>query len=210
MRHEQQRRTRSQQELLEPADGVDVEVVRRLVEQENRGRANQGLGQEHATFHARGESGYVGIGWEGHPRENRLDLLLHAPAAFDLQEMMDAVQSLAQRGALVGGQADGDVMVLGQEFSPRAQTPGDLVEDGAGKSLGLDLPVDQPQERGLAHPVAAQEADPLPGLHREVDLIQDQRAAKARTNIAQRNQCQWLMLQRTAPCGKAISGLPLD
>ena len=35
------------QELLQPADGQDVEVVGRLVEQEHVGPAHQHLGQQH-------------------------------------------------------------------------------------------------------------------------------------------------------------------
>ena len=41
-----------------------------------------------------------------------------------------------QRVALLGGQAAGDMVVLGQQLRPRAQSPGDLVEDRAAESLG--------------------------------------------------------------------------
>ena len=47
------------QELLEPADAVDVEIVRRLVEQERVGIAEQRLGQEHAQLQAAGQLAHL-------------------------------------------------------------------------------------------------------------------------------------------------------
>ena len=67
---------------------------------------------------------------------------------------------------------------LGEHGRDQPLLPGDFAP------IGLDRAVDQPQERGLARPVAAQQTDPLPRLNREIDLVQEQRAAKAQTNVA--------------------------
>ena len=53
--HEQERPIPAAQEFLEPGNGVDVEVVRRLVEEEEIGVGDKGPGEEHASFHATGE-----------------------------------------------------------------------------------------------------------------------------------------------------------
>ena len=47
---------------LEPADRLGVEVVRRLVEQQQVGRAEQQPAQRDAAALATGELGYVGVG----------------------------------------------------------------------------------------------------------------------------------------------------
>ena len=96
-------------------------------------------------------------------------------------------------------------MILGQQLGPWPQSSCHLVEDraaelarhllwehGRDKSLlsrdfaavGLDLPMEQSQERGFARSIAAQQTDPLPRLDREIDPIQDQRTAKTQSNIA--------------------------
>ena len=57
--YEENRGAVTQQKLFQPADRVHVEVVGRLVEQQNVGAANQGPGQEHAAFHAGREIGHL-------------------------------------------------------------------------------------------------------------------------------------------------------
>ena len=199
---EQDRPAVAQQKLFEPADRVDVEVIGRLVQQQNVGAADQGLGQQHAAFHAGREVGHVGIGFERHARDDRLDLLVHRPAAVDFQGVLDAVEPGPQFVAPSDGQLVRQAVILGQQFGPGPQSAGDLVEHRAAEPLRhflrehggdepllpgdfaprrLDFALDQPQERGLARSVAAQQADPLARLKREVGLIQHQRAAKAQS-----------------------------
>ena len=101
-------------------------------------------------------------------------------------------------------------MILGQQLRPGPKPAGDLVEDGAGQSLrhflgqhggdqpccraisprsGSISPWMQPQERGFAGAVAAQQAQPFAGLDGEIGPVQDRRAAKAQTNVAQCQKC---------------------
>ena len=149
------------------------------------------------------------------------------PAAVDLQGVLDAVEPGPQFVAPLDGQLVRQAVVLGQQFGPGPQSAGDLVEHRAAEPLGhflrehggdepllpgdfalrrLDFALDQPQERGLARPVAAQQADPLAGLEREVGLIQHQRAAKAQTDVAQRNQCHPCMCRLTRKRCPAAAG----
>ena len=110
-------------------------MIGRLVQQQNVGTAHQGLGQEHAAFHAGRKRGHVGVRLEGHARDDRLDLLVHAPAAVDLQGVLDAVEPGVQFVAPFDGQAVRKMVILGQQFGPRAQSPGDLVENRAAELL---------------------------------------------------------------------------
>ena len=181
--NEQDRARMSHQEFFEPGDGVDVEVVGRLVQQQDVGIADQGLGQQHAALHSRREGRYVGVGIQGHAGKDRVDLLVQEPAAVDLQCVLDPVEPGPQFLAPFRGQTVREVVVLGQHFGPRAEAAGDLVKDGAAKRLGDflgehgrrqallpdDLPavfgrlaVEQSQKRGLAGAVAPQHADPAP------------------------------------------------
>ena len=70
-------------------------------------------------------------GFEGHARDDRLDLLVHPPAAVDFQGVLDAVEPGVQLVAPFDGQSVGQMVILGQQFRPRAQSAGDLVEDRA-------------------------------------------------------------------------------
>ena len=131
VRDEQQRAAVAQQEILQPADGVDVEVVGRLVQQQEVRAADHGLGQQHAAFHAGGKGRHVGVRLEAHPRDDGFDLLVHAPAAVGLQGVLDAAQLRLQVVASLAGQPARQVMILGQQFRLGPETPGDLVEDRA-------------------------------------------------------------------------------
>ena len=131
VRDEQQRAAIAQQEILQPADGVDVEVVGRLVQQEEVRAADHGLGQQHAAFHAGGKGRHVRVRLEAHPRDDGLDLLVHVPAAVGLQGVLDAAQLRLQVVACLAGKPARQVMILGQQFRLGSETPGDLVEDRA-------------------------------------------------------------------------------
>ena len=131
VRHEQQRAAVAQQEILQPADGVDVEVVGRLVQEQEVRAADHGLGQQHAAFHAGGKGRHVRVRLEAHPRDDRLDLLVHLPAAVGLQGVLDAAQLRLQVVAPLAGQPARQVMILGQQLRLGPEPPGDLVEDRA-------------------------------------------------------------------------------
>ena len=68
----------AEQEGLEPADRLDVEVVRRLVEQEDVGLAHDGPRQEHPALHTRGELLELRVGVEADAGDHRLDAMVRA------------------------------------------------------------------------------------------------------------------------------------
>ena len=72
VRHHQKRAREAEKEFFQPGDGVQVEVVRRLVQQEHVRLGGQGPGQEHPTLHAGRERGQLRIGLEAHAAEHCL------------------------------------------------------------------------------------------------------------------------------------------
>ena len=204
VRDEQQRAAIAQQKILQPADGVDVEVVGRLVQEQEVRAADHGLGQEHAAFHAGGKGRHVGVRLEAHPRDDGFDLLVHVPAAVGFQGVLDAAQLRLKVVAFLAGQPARQVMILGQQFRLGAETPRDLVEDRAvqvlrhllGKhrgpqallpddlaAIGLQGALEEAEERRLAGAIAAQEAHPLARLNRQIGLVQERRAAEAQVDV---------------------------
>ena len=69
---EDERAAVAEQEVLEPADRLDVEVVGRLVEQQDVGLGDERPGQQHAPLHARGEVVEPRVGVEPHPGDDRV------------------------------------------------------------------------------------------------------------------------------------------
>ena len=85
------------EELLEPADREDVEVVRRLVEQEDVGTTEQHLRQEHAQLEAARE------------RRERIRVERHG----DAETLEDVARARFERVAVVRGDA---ILELGELF----------------------------------------------------------------------------------------------
>ena len=82
---------------LEPGDGLGVEVVGRLVEQQQVGRAQQQAAQRDAAALAAGELRDVGVGGRQAQRVHRvLELRVEVPG-------VGGVDLVLQRGELVGG-----------------------------------------------------------------------------------------------------------
>ena len=71
MGDEDERPAVAEEEVFQPADRLDVEVVGRLVEQEDVGLVDEGPGQQDPPLHPRGEGLEPGVGVEPHPGEDR-------------------------------------------------------------------------------------------------------------------------------------------
>ena len=142
----------AQQERLQPADRLDVEVVGRLVQEQDVGIVDEGPGQQHAALHPRGELREPGVRVEPDPGDDRLHAMV-GPA-----EVMVMVVRVQPVGHLVG---DGAAMALGHILGqPRDPQP--LLADDR-PLVGLDLAADQAEQRALPLAVAPQQAEPLPG-----------------------------------------------
>lgn len=118
--------------------------------------------------------------------------------------MLDPAQLGLQVVARFSGKPPRQVMIFGQQFCLRSESPCDLVEDRAVKILrhllgkhggphalladdlapvGLQDPLQKAEERRLAAAVAAQEAYPFARLNRQIGLVQDQRTAKGQVDL---------------------------
>jgi hypothetical protein len=117
---------------LQPVDGVRIEVVRRLVEQEEVGGVQEDARQRHAASFASGEFIEAAIPRRGsQAREDRLDPMFHLPAV-----VVQAVEQGGRRGEVPGFQS---VFVVLKQTS----MPGDGfvrgVPDGDPRESGLLL-----------------------------------------------------------------------
>ena len=176
MGDEDQRAAVAEQEVLQPADRLDVEVVGRLVEQEDVGLGDEGPGQQHAPLHPRGEGLEPGVGVEPHPREDRLDPVVGA----GVRRGPSSSSPSATSSATVPPAARGDL--LGQPGDPQALLADDL------PLVGLDLAPDQPQQRALPLAVAAEQAEPLAPLDLQADPIQQPGAPEGQAHVPQAQQ----------------------
>ena len=177
MGDEHQRAPPAAEEVFQPLDGLDVEVIGGLVEQEQVGLPDDRAREQHAALHARRE-GLEGRGaGERHAGHDLLDGLLSLP------------------GWIIRG---GDGQARCHHIVHRARQilrhilleqghrrPGSKVHRSA---IGLDRACEHPQERGLAGAVAAEEADPLPGLDVAGHIVEQRRPAKPERNILQRDE----------------------
>ena len=105
MGHQQERARQRVERVLEPLDGVGVEVVRGLVEQEQIGPGEQGAGDGHPLAHPTGQLCHRTVPvLHSQPVEEGTRLVLGVPAA----ERLDPV---GERGEL----RRGPVQRLGRE-----------------------------------------------------------------------------------------------
>ena len=199
------------QKVLQPGDGVDIQVIGGLVEHEDIGPRHQRLGQQGAPLQSGGQGRELGFGRQLHPGDDQVDLAVDLPAVFGVQLLPQAVQAGQQPGivpALIGQQGAG-VMVIGQKPALGRQPGRDDVDDRAGDAGGDllvqagggdalaagdraavrgDLAVDQLHQRGLAAAVAPQQADPFVALDIQVDMVEQQEAAVADARVLHAEQ----------------------
>jgi hypothetical protein len=134
MGDEQQRATETEQEFLQPGDGIDVQVVGGLVQQQQVRLVHQGARQQHPALEPAGQviEGQVGVQLQ--PRQHGLDPLLQLPAVAAFQFMLGAFQ-LIEVGAAsrpsATAQAGG--MVAVQQRRHVAKAAGDDIEQAAGR-----------------------------------------------------------------------------
>ncbi len=173
------------QMVLEPGDRLCVEVVGRLVEQEQVGPLEQHLAERDAALLAAGERGDVGLARRAAQRvhclldgaielpgvgrlDGILDLrllveqLLHLVAVGALAEaVVDLVEARQQRLGLLHALEDvvEDVLLRVEPWLLRQVADGDAVGGrGVTKEIGV-LAGHDPQQRALAGSVAADDAD---------------------------------------------------
>ena len=162
----------SRQERLEPADGVDIEVIRRLVQQEDIGLGDQSLGEQYATLHPGGKVFESRVRVQTHARDDGLHAMVRAVRGMLRRLRVPS----ATWSATVPVWSAGDI--LGKRANSQALLANDLA------LVRLEFPADQPQERALTFAVATQQADPFARLDLQLDLIEQARASEGQTDVS--------------------------
>ncbi len=122
---EQHRAVEPRQGFLEPGDGADVQVVGRLVEQQQVGFRDQRLGQQHAAAPAAGEFGQGLVRRQLQAAQGTVHQLLQAPAVARLEFLLDLRQPVQ---VLVALDVLAQVVELRQQLADAGQALGDHVE----------------------------------------------------------------------------------
>jgi hypothetical protein len=193
-----------QEEILEPEDGVDVQVVCRLVQEEEVRLVHKGLGQKDPAFHARRQKAEFGVLIQVGPGEHRLHALMIMPGAGGLKLVLDPFELFQQAVIAAPGHLQGEIVVFAEQIQvfpaagchdiidrPR-QVVGNVLgqhgnpnltasDDFAG--IRLDLAHQQFHEGGLARAVPAQKPDSLARLDLERGAVQQRRPTKADRNL---------------------------
>ena len=204
------------EEALEPINGVDVQMVGGLVQQQQVRLPHQGLGEQHPPLETARQGVERGVAIQAQARDDPLGALLDGPAAPLLEGLLDPRQTVQVFLAGVGPEPVGETVVLRHQVAQIPQPLGHQVEDArirmAGDLLGepgdahplprthgarirRDLARDQPEQGGLARPVAPDETDPLPLLDRKGHALQQRGKAIGEANGFQREKghgaCGW-------------------
>ena len=179
-----QRGAARQQLALEPFDGGEIEMVGRLVEQQDVGRRRQHARERRAARLAAGEVRGV----------------LAAVEPELLQEIarLVAVVAGAEAGLHIGERRCG----AGEIGLLRQIAHGGARLQEARAAVGLDQPGGDLEQGRLARAVAADQADALAGRDRQLDAGEQRRAAEGQRDVLEldegRGHC-WLV----SLCGRA-------
>ena len=158
----------AQEEVLQPVDGVQVEVVGGLVQQQDVGMAGQGPGQQDAALHAAREGAEVGAGLQLQAGEDGLYLVPDASlASADAGSHQMEGRPLQSRRDLLGQAGDAHVLLKVDVAGVRGQLSAHELHEG-----------------GLAGAVAAEQTDALALVQVQLDAVQERRTAEAEAHIA--------------------------
>ena len=176
---------------LEPIDGLGVEMVGRLVEQQQFGLLEQEAAERDAAALAAGELRYVGIVGRAAKRVHRLlDLALEIPQALGLDLVLEPRHFIGGLVGIVHGElvvAVEDRLLLlhakhgvalhvegGVEIGLLRQVAdlGALGDKALAGEFGVQASHDAHQRR-LARAVDAKDADFRVRVEREIDVVED-------------------------------------
>ena len=150
---------------LEPLDGRDVEVVRRLVEEQEIGLRHQGASDQQTPPVPAGERLECGVRFDS----GFLQGVVDPPFLLPALDQRFAREALADD--LAGRAREPVRKNLRHERHPEPRPALDEPR------IGLAEAGEDREERGLAGPVAAGHAHPLPGFEGELDLLEQDRGA---------------------------------
>ena len=210
MTDEQQRAVVLEQELLEPLDRGDVEVVGGLVEQQQVGSSDERTPEQHASAPATRQRSVTRGAVELQMREHRRHALLHLPAVGGIERVLQAAHAVAElRVGRIGREGVDDLVPLVQHPRDLGQAAGDHLRDvlvldvvdvlierrdaRAGPDPHLAAvrqgqAADQPHQGGFAGPVAADDTDALARLDLQRGVIEQRKGAESETCVIEAEQ----------------------
>jgi len=195
----------AQQVLFKPADRFDVEVVGRLVEQQQIGLAGKRPGEQHPPFHAAGESDEGPIRLQLEAGQHLLDALLQRPAAGGVEGVLGDEQFRQQALLAAHLQLPAEGVVTAERLPRCSEAAGHHFEDRSlqllrhvlrqARHLQPLLPVDdagirqyfachQGEQGRLAGAVAPQQADALSPFNLQAGSVEQGGAAEGEGDVA--------------------------
>ena len=171
VRHEQQRSTPLQQKFFEPLDGFQIEMVRRLIEQQQLRLLHQSARQQHATLLSRRQCRELMIHRQPHALEQPLDAVVALPVIMHFVRATLALDHGAHRA-----------LQSRRHFLPKTgENRAGLAENLA--DIRVQFARDDLHQRGLARTVTADETYAFAAVNLEIDLIEQRRATEAQGDI---------------------------
>ena len=210
MGDKQQTAAKLQQLLFQPLNGVQIQMIGRLIKQQQIRLADQRPAQQHPPPPATGQLGQRRIRRQAQTAENGLGALLPAPALARFQFMLQAFHPAQPLRRGIVDQGGSRLVILRQQRAQPFQTAGNHFEHGrrgvSGQFLGqsgqtqaglapdlatvrLNLGSQQAQQGGLARAVATNQTDPLARINLEAGLIEQRFGAKGNGNVV--NTQKW-------------------
>ena len=187
VRDEKERRPASEKEILEQGDGVDVQVIGGLVEQQEVRTVAQPTGDENPAHDASRQRPEFGVRVEAQAGDRRVGGLFYLPAVPSGDDIVNRTGQAGERFL----RHEGDLEAL-----PANDLPG----------IRRDFAMNEAEKRGLPRSVAADQADPLSRLDPEVDAVEQGRTAEGDADAAQIHQCQ--SRSPVTGCEKRVGNLP--
>jgi len=167
---------RLDEEFFEPENRVEIEMIGRLVEQQDIGLTSQGAGEQDAALQSTGKSGELVIQRKAHIGGEFLD------ADVGLPFLLVPVGAEAGVDDVENGALDVVRNFLLQAGDDRPGRADDLAV------VGCFLAGDEAHEAGLTRAVATEQTDAFAGLDLEVDLVEERRGAVAEGDLAKLKQ----------------------
>ncbi len=164
------RRTDRGERLFQRLDGDHVEMVGRLVEEQDVRVRRQHTGERRATAFATGQALRVFCAGE-------IELVEQPPHAVRI-----VAGAQARRDEGFRGREAGEIRLLREIAHRRAGLQEALT------GIGLDQPRRDPQQRRLAGAVAADQRQPFSGSHRQFGAGKQRRAAEGQVDVLEKEE----------------------
>ena len=217
VRHDHDAALEADEQLLEPGDRVEVEVVGRLVEQQHVGDGDERARERDALLGAARELGDRARAVEMEVRQRRLDALLPVPGVERLDPRLQRIEVGAFGVRLVGVAHDAR---LGDAFADGVEHGAGVVEQRLLRHVAdaqalrllqqavveLLEPGDDLEQRRLAGAVAADQADALAGLERERRAVEQGDVAEGEVGIGEGEDGHGRKAAQPCAGGSARSG----